>query len=196
MCIVRAIDGAVRAVREASRGVPGYADGGRVSMTPQPTGRLVHKDDGLYLLLDRIFASHIESVWASVTRPVEMNKWVGTYKGTPSTGAVMFRMAAQGAEWEHVSILHCEPPHVFHVDIGEGPAARRVFMHLREEGGHTTLTLGERVQGPSDAPSVGPLLDYHLDRLVASREDAPLPTWDDYHPAFVRYYQRLLPLEE
>ena len=46
-------------------------------MSAKPTGRLVHREDGLYLMLNRLFNAPIEQVWASMTRPLELEKWIG-----------------------------------------------------------------------------------------------------------------------
>jgi len=42
-------------------------------MMPQPTGRLVRKDDGVYLVLDRMFKAPIEEVWAYFSRSPRLN---------------------------------------------------------------------------------------------------------------------------
>src|SRR3954463_8050441 len=101
-------------------------------MVPQPTGRLVRKDDGVYVVLDRIFKAPIEDVWSYFSRSPRLSEWLGEFTGLPSTGAVRFRMNAEGdaAEWENVSILECSPPHRVSVDVGEGEKAWRMFAHL------------------------------------------------------------------
>jgi hypothetical protein len=38
---------------------------------------------------------------------------------------------------------------------------------------------------------VGPGWEYYLDNLVASRDGAPLPDFDDYYPAQAAYYESL-----
>lgn len=155
------------------------------------TGHYVHKGDGLYLQFDRLFHAPIEDVWYSLTNPTAMQAWIGTYTGTPSTGAVRFRMASEDAEWQNTSILECDAPHGFHADIGEGEDAVRVFCHLREAGGMTTLTLGQRLRSPSDATSIGPGWDYFLDRLAAARAGNEMPEWSSYDPGLVDTYRAL-----
>lgn len=155
------------------------------------TGHYVRKDDGLYLQFDRLFHAPIEDVWYSLTNPNAMQAWIGTYTGLPSTGAVRFRMSGEEAEWQNASILQCDAPHSFHADVGESDAAVRVFCHLREAGGMTTLTLGQRLQSGADAASVGPGWDYYLDRFAAARAGRALPEWADYDPGLVETYRRL-----
>ncbi|PPL19690.1 SRPBCC domain-containing protein [Microterricola pindariensis] len=162
-------------------------------MSPKPTGRFAHRDDGLYLLLDRLFAAPIADVWFSLTNPHEMEKWIGTYTGQPYTGGVKFRMTSEPeAEWEYVSILECHAPHSFLAESREGPDKMRVFCHLTEAGGLTTLTLGQRLHNPAEAATMGPGWDYYLDRLIAARAGKTLPEWEHYYPAHASYYKELV----
>ncbi|GAA2030589.1 hypothetical protein GCM10009819_12910 [Agromyces tropicus] len=155
------------------------------------TGHYVRKDDGLYLQFDRLFHSPIEEVWYTLTNPTAMQAWIGTYTGTPSTGAVRFRMSGEDAEWQNTSILECDAPYGFRADIGEGETSVRVFCHLREAGGMTTLTLGQRLRTPADATSVGPGWDFFLDRFAAARGGSAMPEWSDYDPGLVATYRSL-----
>jgi uncharacterized protein YndB with AHSA1/START domain len=161
-------------------------------MTAKPTGHYTLKPDGLYLQFDRLFRAPIEDVWFSLTNPTAMQSWIGTYTGRPQTGGVRFRMTAEeGSEWENVSIIECQPPHRFLADSGPGPSGIRVFCHLVEGGGMTTLTLGQRLQNLADAASMGPGWDYYLDRLAAARSGRPLPEWEQYYPVFSSHYKEL-----
>jgi|SRR5665647_2653331 uncharacterized protein YndB with AHSA1/START domain len=162
-------------------------------MSAKPTGRLAHRKDGLYLMLDRLFAAPLVDVWASLTRPEELETWIGTYTGSPATGAVKFRMTAEAdTPWEYVSILECTAPHRFAGDFGEGDDAWRILFHLVEGDGMTTLTFGQRLRTPAEAATVGPGWDYYLDRLVAARAGQPLPAREHYFPAHAQYYKDLV----
>ena len=162
-------------------------------MTAKATGHYTLKPDGLWLQFDRLFHAPIEDVWFSLTNPTAMQAWIGTYTGRPETGGVRFRMTfeGEGAEWENVSILECDPPHRFLAHSGEGATAMRVFCHLREAGGMTTLTFGQRLANPTEAATMGPGWDYYLDRLAASRLGRELPAWEQYYPALAEHYQEL-----
>jgi uncharacterized protein YndB with AHSA1/START domain len=163
-------------------------------MMPQPTGRLVRKDDGVYVVLDRIFKAPIEDVWSYFSRSPRLSEWVGEYKGLPSTGALKFRMNAEGdnAEWGNVSILECDAPHRFAADVGPAGSSFRVFWHLKEASSHTTLTFGQRLRTPlKDDASMGVGWDYYLDRLLAVRAGKPMPDWNDYYPAMLDHYEIL-----
>jgi uncharacterized protein YndB with AHSA1/START domain len=162
-------------------------------MTAKPTGHFTLKPDGLYLQFDRLFHAPIEDVWFSLTNPAAMQSWIGTYTGRPETGGIRFRMTFEGedAEWENVSILECAPPHRFLADSGPGPSGVRVFCHLVEGGGMTTLTLGQRLPDPADAATMGPGWDYYLDRLMCARAGRPMPAWEEYYPAFASHYREI-----
>ena len=162
-------------------------------MMPQPTGRLVRKDDGVYVVLDRIFKAPIEDVWSYFSRSPRLAEWIGELTGTPSTGAARFRMNAEGneAEWENVTILECDSPHRFAADIGPSGTSRRVYVHLTEASGHTTVTLGQRLRSLTDEAAIGVGWDYYFDRLIAARSGKPMPAWSDYYPLFLEHYENL-----
>jgi uncharacterized protein YndB with AHSA1/START domain len=161
-------------------------------MTAKPTGHYMVKPDGLYLQFDRLFKAPIEHVWFSLTNPTAMQAWIGTYTGRPETGGVRFRMTfEESGEWENVSILECDPPHRFLADSGPAPGGIRVFCHLLEAGGMTTLTFAQRLHDPADAATMGPGWDYYLDRLVAARVGRQLPEWEQYYPALSDHYKEL-----
>lgn len=162
-------------------------------MIPQPTGRLVRKDDGVYVVIDRIFRAPIEEVWSYFSRSPRLSQWIGEYTGTPSTGAVKFRMNQEGesAEWENVAVLECSAPHRLHVDVGKAPASLVMYVHLTEASGHTTVTFGQRLRSLTDEASMGVGWDYYLDRLMAAHDGKPMPKWDDYYPRMLDYYETL-----
>ncbi|WP_127792017.1 SRPBCC family protein [Agromyces sp. LHK192] len=161
-------------------------------MNAKPTGHFERKADGLYLQFDRLFHAPIEDVWFSLTNPNALKAWIGTYTGRPETGGIRFQMTAEGedAPWENVSVLQCEPPHRFHLDVGMEPETWRLHAHLAEGSSLTTLTFAHRLASPADAAEYGPGWDYYLDRLAAARAGAPLPGWDDY-AGFSSYYRAL-----
>ncbi|TFC47581.1 hypothetical protein E3T26_09245 [Cryobacterium sp. TMT1-21] len=160
-------------------------------MTARHTGRFAHREDGLYLMFDRLFNSPIDDVWASLSRPGTLSAWIGTFTGSPETGAVKFRLDEPDAEWEYVSIRQCIPPKRFTVEIGDGDAARHLILHLVNSAGMTTLTFGQRLHSPAEAIDVGPHWDYYLDRLVASRAGKPMPHRARY-AHYAEHYRELI----
>lgn len=162
-------------------------------MMPQPTGRLVRKDDGVYVVLDRIIRAPIEEVWAYFTRSSYLSQWIGETIGTGgSTHAVKFRMNAEGddAEWQNVSILVCDAPRRLRADVGQGGQSRRMYVHLTEGSGHTTVTFGELLHNLVDEAEIGVGWDYYLDRLIAAHDGKPMPERGDY-AALLDHYKTL-----
>jgi len=162
-------------------------------MMPQPTGRLVRKDDGVYLVLDRMFKAPIEEVWTYFSRSPRLSAWLAEYTGTGSTGAVRLRMTADDDEpgWQDVSILECSAPHRLHADIGPAGSSHRMFVHLTEASGHTTVTVGRRLRSLVEEADAGPRWDFYLDRLVAAHDHKPLPDRAAYGPAMAEHYRML-----
>jgi hypothetical protein len=157
------------------------------------TGRFAHRRDGLYLLFDRIFTAAPEYIWEGLTKPEALHAWIGTFTGSPLTGAVRFRMESKhDSQWEYVSILECDAPTGSALDIGEGDEAWRVLAHLKEGSGKTVLTFGLRLDSPAEAATFGPVWDYYLDRFAASRTHRPMPVFGRYYPALKAHYQDLI----
>ena len=64
--------------------------------TRTPTGRRAERDGAQLVVLERTFRAPIDDVWAAVTEPERLERWIGTWDGDPSTGTVGFRMTAEG----------------------------------------------------------------------------------------------------
>ncbi len=67
-------------------------------MRTTPTGRRDRHGDRDYLVLERTFAAPVEDVWAAVTEPERLQRWIGTWTGDPASGQVTFRMTAEGED--------------------------------------------------------------------------------------------------
>lgn len=162
-------------------------------MMPHPTGRLVRKDDGVYLVLDRMFKAPIEHVWTYFSRSPRLAEWLGEYTGSGATGAVKFRMTADGedGQWEDVTVMECTAPHRLHADFGAAGSSHRMFAHLTEASGHTTVTVGRRLRSVVEEADAGPRWDYYLDRLVAAHDHKPQPDWSTYGPVMNEHYRNL-----
>lgn len=61
----------------------------------------------------------------------------------------------------------------------------RLEAELTDRDGTTELRFTHHLDESADPASTGPGWEYCLDNLVASRDRAPLPQWDDYYPAVV-----------
>jgi uncharacterized protein YndB with AHSA1/START domain len=176
--------------------------------TREATGR-VEVRDTTYLVLERTFRAPVEAVWAAVTEPERLARWIGTWTGDPAAGEVAFRMLYEGEDMppESMRIDACNPPrHLavtsempYDADTGtdQGSATRttwQMVLDLAEADGVTTLTFAQSLPVPGMAENVGPGWEYYLDRLVVAEDgrDAASVVWDDYYPALREPYQALV----
>lgn len=166
-----------------------------MTSAPQPTGRRDGRDPA-WIVFTRRFDAPIDDVWAAVTEPDRMVRWIGTWTGDPTTGHVDFFMTAEGQEpvAAPYRIEVCDPPHLLVVtSVAAGVPAWRLRMELTEADGTTVLTFGQRFDDPDEAASVGPGWEYYLDRLVAAvaGRDVNAIAFDDYYPALAEHYRTL-----
>lgn len=163
--------------------------------TPGATGRRELRDGTAYLVLERTFHAPVDDVWASVTEPARLKRWIGTWSGDPASGSVEFRMTAESEDppAEVHRILECDPPVRLVTEStspGEDDTVWRLELDLVERDGVTTLVFAQRMEDAVPADSVGPGWDYYLDRLVVAHGDGDVAAvvWDDYYPALSAPY--------
>jgi uncharacterized protein YndB with AHSA1/START domain len=166
-------------------------------MTPITTGRRAVRDGHDSVVFDRTFRAPIESVWAAVTESDRLERWIGTWTGDPASGAVLFRMNAEGDEVkpETFTIDDCDAPHRLALTsqvVGENSVWHFV-LELTEAGGTTTLTFSQSVPDAEMAAGVGPGWEFYLDRLVAAETGGDVAALDftDYHPAQSEHYRAM-----
>ncbi|MEO6512079.1 MAG: SRPBCC family protein [Nocardioides sp.] len=162
-------------------------------MTTTPTGRLETVDGRLNLFVDRTFQAPIEDVWAAITEPDRLARWIGTWTGDPASGAVLFAMTAEGQEppGDEMEIRECTPPRRLAVTSQVGEQRWFLDVDLSEADGVTTLAFSQPDVDPEQASSVGPGWEYYLDRLVAAETGGDVSAVDferDYYPAMAEHY--------
>ncbi len=163
-------------------------------MTVDPTGRLERIDGRLTLFVTRTFQAPIEDVWAAITEPERVARWLGAWTGDPSTGTVQFAMTFEGQEppGDAMEIRECDPPRRLAVTSQVGEQRWYLDVDLSEADGVTTLAFSQPDVDPEDSLSVGPGWEFYLDRLVAAETDGDLATIDferDYYPAMADHYR-------
>ena len=164
-------------------------------MNPIATGHREERGGAPYVVFRREFRAPVADVWASVTEPARLERWIGTWSGDPASGSIDFRMTAEGedAPAETHRILACEPPHHLVTEsTGSGDGAVwRLELDLAEADGVTVLTFGQRLEASIPVDSVGPGWDYYLDRLVVAEagRDVAEVDWDAYYPALADHYR-------
>ncbi|HEX8831083.1 MAG TPA: SRPBCC family protein [Longimicrobium sp.] len=164
-------------------------------MTPTPSGRLIRTPAGRDLVLTRTFRAPIEDVWASITESDRTARWFGSWTGEPGAGrTIQVKMGFEaGTEPQEMRIDACEAPRHLAVSSESEYGNWRLEAHLTEAEGVTEMRFTQHLDDAMDAGDIGTGWEYYLDMLVASREGAPLPDWNDYYPAQKAYYLELTP---
>ena len=162
-------------------------------MSVTPSGQVDRGPDGrLVLVITREFHAPIEDVWASVTEPERLARWVGTFSGDPASGRVAFRMTAEGdVPAEDMEIRACDPPRFLAVTAHTPQGQWELELALTERDGVTELIFSQPGIGAAEAESVGPGWEYYLDRLVAAETGGDVAAIDferDYYPAMREHY--------
>jgi uncharacterized protein YndB with AHSA1/START domain len=162
-------------------------------MTPRPTGNLVRTPEGRDLVLTRTFRASIDDVWASITEPARTARWFASWTGDAGPGkTIRCRLVLEDGEPEsEMTIDACDPPRLLAVSTTDASGTWRLEARLEEADGLTVLTLVHHLEEGVDIGSVGPGWEFYLDALTASRDDEPLPDFDDYYPAQKPYYDDL-----
>lgn len=161
-------------------------------MTVEPTGKVSREADSHVLTITREFKAPIEDVWAAVTEPERLARWIGTFSGDPRSGRVSFQMTAEGAPADDMVIRECLPPRVLKVTSNVGADRWHLELALDEQDGVTTLTFVQPGISPVAAESVGPGWEYYLDRLTAAETGGDVAAIDfdrDYYPAMQEHYR-------
>lgn len=173
----------------------------------KPTGARELRDGVWHVVMKREFKAPIVDVWAAVTEPERMQRWVGTYSGDPASGQVEFRMTAEGDDVpeEPFTVEECTPPHRYVVrsqqeqpwsndpELADDQVVWRMTVDLTESDGTTTLTFAQEMTRGDVAENVGPGWEYYLDRLVAAVTGADVAAvdFDAYYPAQAQFYRDL-----
>ncbi|MFI6316453.1 SRPBCC family protein [Nonomuraea sp. NPDC050556] len=158
-----------------------------------PTGRLLRGESGSRLVLTRTFRAPIDDVWASVTESDRTARWFGPWKGDAAPGRtiqVQMVFEEQGP-WMDLRIDACEPPRRLACSSTDDHGTWRLELLLSESDGTTQLEFVQHLESEEGVGEIGPGWEYYLDQLVASREDAPRPDFNDYFPSMQAYYEGL-----
>ena len=162
-------------------------------MNPTPTGRLIRTPDGRDLVLSRTFRASIDDVWASISESDRTARWFASWTGDAAPGkTIRYTMTfEEGIEPADMMIDACEPPHHLAVSAVNDYGSWRLEAHLSETDGITELRFTQHLDDAANVTEVGPGWEYYLDNLVASRDDAPLPDFNDYYPSQQPYYEQV-----
>lgn len=156
-----------------------------------PTGQLARRT----VTFTREFNASQADVWAAITDPERMQRWLGSTLGDPTSGAVKFRMIVDGedAPWEPVTVVECHPTERLHVHWLVDGETWDVLVELSERSGVTSLQLHQTFHKGKTVEMVGPGWEHCLDRMVAhmAGNNVDDVAWSDYYPAMTAYYEKI-----
>jgi uncharacterized protein YndB with AHSA1/START domain len=164
-------------------------------MTVQPTGRREDRDGTDVLVLDRTLQLPPRELWAAVTEPERLARWIATWSGDPASGSVAVRMTAEGDDVSESTyeVLACEPPRRLAVRSVNPWGVWELELVVSAAGAGSTLSFAQVVHDAAALGDIGPGWEYYLDRLVAAETggDPDAIDFADYHPVLVEHYAAL-----
>ena len=158
-----------------------------------PLGRVLADADGARLEFRRDHRVPVEDLWAALTEPERLARWIGTWTGEPEVGGtVLFSMLheAELGDPEPVTILECEPRQRLVVRWQVPDAqAWEVALTLTPSATGSSLLFSQRLDSTEGMADIGPGWQWYLDKLAAALGEAPEPAgWDDYFPPLRESY--------
>lgn len=169
-------------------------------MPVRATGRRERRAGIDLLVLERTLPLPPAGLWAAVTEPARLARWIATWGGDPRSGRVQVRMLAEGDDVAAVEyeVRACDPPRRLALRYAGDVGVWEIELTVAAADGgaadgSATLTFTQVVHDPAALDSIGPGWDYYLDRLVAAETggDPGAVAWEDYHPALAAHYREL-----
>ena len=111
----------------------------------------------------------IEAVWAALTVPASLGRWLGAIVGDPHLGGE-FRARFYASGWEGTGqVVACEPPRRLRVltKDEEDPDDHFIEVALTEEGPQTILVWEERGMPVDQVAAYGATVQIHVEDLVS-----------------------------
>jgi uncharacterized protein YndB with AHSA1/START domain len=168
-------------------------------MTEDLAGRhgvVTTEDDGRQRLeFRRSWPDPVEDVWAALTEPERLARWIGAYDGGRGAGGTgTFTMTHEEGEHagEPMTIVECDPPRRLVVEwVQQDTDAWRVDLDLWVEGGRTVLRFVQYFPAGADVTDFAMGWHWYLDKLGAEIGGRPAPgDWDAFLAATGPAYGR------
>jgi uncharacterized protein YndB with AHSA1/START domain len=143
-------------------------------------------DDGRQRLeFRRSWPDPIEDVWAALTEPDRLARWIGVYEGERGTGGTgTFAMTQEEGDHEGspTTILECDPPRRLVIEWEqEGSENWRVDLDLATEGDRTVLRFVQVFGADADVTDYALGWHWYLEKLGAEVGGTPAPgEWDAF----------------
>lgn len=146
-------------------------------------GVVTRLDDGRQRLeFLRSWPDPIEDVWAALTEPDRMVRWIGTFDGERAVGGTgTFTMTHEDeAVGEPMTIVACDPPRRLVVEwVQEDSDAWRVDLELSVEDGRTVLRFVQVFGADADVTDFAMGWHWYLEKFGAEVDGSPVPAdWD------------------
>lgn len=148
-------------------------------------GLVTRLDDGRQRLeFRRSWPDPIEDVWAALTEPDRMVRWIGTFDGERAVGATgTFTMTHENEPvGEPMTIVVCDPPRRLAVEwVQEDSDAWRVDLELSVEGGRTVLRFVQVFGADADVTEFALGWHWYLEKFGAEVDGSPVPAeWEAF----------------
>ncbi len=142
-------------------------------------------DGGRRLQFRRSWPDPIEDVWAALTEPDRLGRWLGRYDGARGVGATgTFFMTHEEGEQvgEPMTILECDPPRRLVVEWTQQEIEDwRVDLDLWTEGGRTHLSFVQVFPSDADVTDFAMGWHWYLDKFGAEVAGEAAPgDWDAF----------------
>ena len=146
-------------------------------------GVVVRAADGAARLeFRRTWLLDADHVWAALTEPERLARWIGTYDGPRAPGGSgIFTMTFEGqAPGERLRIVDCEVPRRLVVEWPDKDDWRIEIVLTAQRGG-TTLLFAQQFADSAGIPDVATGWHWYLDKLDAEVTGRPQPSdWDAF----------------
>ncbi len=142
-------------------------------------GAVYAEDEAGTVRMEDVFDTDVGDLWAAVTEPDRLARWVGTVEGDLRPGGRF--TATLTSTWEGPGRVEvCEAPHHLLVTLEPGSSDEtRVEAWLTADGGRTRLVVEERGLPLDRAPDHGAGWQVHVEDLRAHVEGRATSTWHD-----------------
>ena len=168
-------------------------------MTEDPENRradVTREADGRQRLeFRRSWPDPIDDVWAAVTEPERLARWIGVYAGERGTGGTgSFAMTHEEGEpvGQPMTIRECDPPRRLVVDwVQQESENWSVTLDLWIEEGRTVLRFVQVLAADVDVVDFAMGWHWYLDKLAAELGARPAPEdWESFSAALGPSYGR------
>jgi uncharacterized protein YndB with AHSA1/START domain len=139
-------------------------------------------DGGRSLRFRRSWPDPIEDVWAALTEPERLARWIGSYEGERGAGGTgTFRMTFEGeGPGQPVTIQECDPPRRLVLDWS-AEEAWHVELDLSHDGERTTLVFTQDFRSDQGVSDIATGWHWYLDKFDAEVSGRAQPAdWDAF----------------